>query len=137
MEHILLVPASAYNNTNLKSQSVTKQELPKYQVEQNPSYQIDSLKKETNKKLSAKADNFVDKILSCPRIKLSNSRNWKFDGVETTVLLSHFAQQLRSKNAEVPDIQITSLDAAFTSPTLVLNQIATAKERGSWVPFKI
>ena len=119
------------------TQSVTKQELPKYQPSQNPTYQIDSLKKEINKKLFSKADSLVDKILSCPRIKLSNSQTLILDGVETGIFLSDFVQQLRRKNADVPDIYFTLLDAADISPTLILNQNAKGKERGSWVPFKI
>ena len=84
MEQFVLVPASVYNKS-LITQSVTKQELPKYQPSQNPTYQIDSLRKETSKKLFSKADSLVDKIFFCPRIKLSNSqtlildgRNWNF-----------------------------------------------------------
>ena len=119
------------------TQSVTKQELPKYQPPQNPKYQIDSLKKEINKKLFSKADSLVDKILSCPRIKLSNSQTLNLDGVETGNFLSDFAQELRRKNADIPDIYFTLLDAAGVSPTLILNQNAKAKERGSWVPSKI
>ena len=73
MDQFVLVPASVYNKS-LVTQSVTKQELPKFQPSQNPTYQIDSLKKEVNKKLFSKADSLVDKILFCPRIKLSNSQ---------------------------------------------------------------
>ena len=122
---------------SLITQSVTKQELPKYQPSQNPTYQVDSLKKETNKKVFFKADSLVDKILSCPRIKLSNSQTLILDGVETGIFLLDFAQQLRRKNADIPDVYFTLLDAAGISLTLILNQNATAKERGSWVPFKI
>ena len=136
MDQFVLVPASVYKKSSI-TQSVTKQELPKYQDSQNPTYQIDSLKKEINKKLFSKADSLVDKILSCPRIKLSNSPTLILDGVETGIFLSDFAQQLHRKNAEVPDIYFTLLDAAGISPTLILNQNAKAKERGSWVPFKI
>ena len=130
------VPTSVYNKS-LITQSVTKQELPKYQPSQCPTHQIDSLKKEINKKLFSKADSLVDKILSCPRIKLSNSQTLILDGVETGMFLSDFAQQLRRKNADVPDIYFTSLDAAGISPTLILNQNAKAEKRGSWVPLKI
>ena len=119
------------------TQSVTRQEPPKYQPLQNPTYQIDSLKKEINKKLFSEADSLVDKILPCPRIKLSNSQTLVLDGVETGIFLSDFAQQLRRKNADFPDIYFTLLDAAGISPTLILNQNAKAKERRSWVPFKI
>ena len=134
MEQFVLVPASVYNKS---AQSVTKQKLPKYQPSQNTTYQIDSLKKEINKKLFSKADSLVDKILSFPRIKLSHSQTLILDGVETGILLLDFAQQLRRKNADVPDIYFTLLDAAGISPTLILNQNAKAKERGSWLPFKI
>ena len=108
-----------------------------YQPSQNPTFQIDSLKKEINRKLFSKADSLVNKILSCPRIKLSNSQTLFLDAVETGIFLSDFAQQLRRKNADVPDIYFTLLDAADISPTLILNQNAKAKERVSWVPFKI
>ena len=136
MDQFVLVSASVYNKS-LITQSVTNQELPKYQPSQNPTYQIDSLKKEINKKLFSKADTLVDKILSSPRIKLSNSQFLILDGVETGIFLSDFAQQLRRKNAGVPYIYFTLLDAADISPTLILNQNAKAKERGTWVPFKI
>jgi len=68
MEQFVLVPASVYNKS-LNTQSGTKQELPKYQPLENPMYQIDSLKKEINKKLFAKADLLIDKILPRARIK--------------------------------------------------------------------
>ena len=132
MDQFVLVPASVYNES-LTTQSVTKQEFPKYQPSQSPTYQIDSLKKELNKNLFSKADSLVDKILSSPRIKLSNSQTLVLNGIETGIFLSDFAQQLRRKNADVPDIYFTLLDAAGIPPTLILNQNAKAKERGSWV----
>ena len=73
MEQFVLVPASVYNKSSV-TQSITKQELPKYQPSQNPTYQVDSLKKDINKKLFSKADSLVDKTLSFPRVKLSNSK---------------------------------------------------------------
>ena len=136
MEQFVLVPASVYSKS-LVTQSFTEQELPKYQPSQNPTYQFDSLKKEINKKLFSKAYSLADKILSCPRIKLSNSQTLILDGLETGKFLSDFVQQLRREKAVVPDIYFTLLDAAGISATLILNQNAKAKERGSWVPFKI
>ena len=134
MDQFVLVSASVYNKS-LNTQSVTKQELPKYQPSQNPTYQIDSLEKEINKKLFSKADSLVDKMLSCPRIKLSSSQTLNLDVVKTGTFLSDFAQQLRRKNAEVPDIYFTLLDAVGIS--LNLNQNAQAKDRGRLVLFKI
>ena len=132
MEQFVLVPASVYNKS-ATTQSVTKQELPKYKAEQPPTYQIDSLN--LNKKLCT--DPLIDKISSCSRIKLSNSKTIILDGVDTGVFISDFAQQLRLKNADVPDIYFTLLDAAGISPSVVFNQNAKAKDRGSWVPFKV
>ena len=124
-------------NKSLFTQSVTRQELPNYQPSQNTTYLVDSIKKEINKKVFCKADSVVDKNLSCPRIKLSTSEILILDRVETGISLFDFAQQLRRKNAEILDIYFTLLDAAGISPTLIPNQNAKAKERGSWVPFKI
>ena len=89
MEQFILVPASVYNKS-LIAQSVTKQELPKYQPSENPTYHIESIKKEINKILFSKTDSFVDKIWSCPRIKLSNSKTLMLDGVEAGIFLSDF-----------------------------------------------
>ena len=136
MEQFVLVPASVYNKS-VTTQSVTMQELPKYKAEQPPTYQIDSLKRDINKKLFGKADTLIDKILSCSRIKLSNSQTIILDGVDTGVLISDFTLHLRRKNADVPDIYFTLLDAAGISPSLGFNQNAKAKDRGSWIPFKV
>ena len=134
MEQFVLVPASVYNKS-VTAQSVTKQELPKYKAEQPPTYQIDSLN--FNKKLFDKADTLIDKILTCSRIKLSNSQTITLDGVDTGVLISDFNLHLRRNNSDVPDIYFTLLDVAGKSRSLVLNQNAKAKERGSWMPFKV
>ena len=113
MEQFVLVPASVYNKS-VTTQSVTKQELPKYKAEKPPTFQIDSLKRDINKKLFGKADTLIDKILSCSRIKLSNSQTKILDGIDTGVLISDFTLHLRRKNADFPDIYFTLLDAAET-----------------------
>ena len=136
MEQIVLVPASVYNES-VTTQSVTNQEHPKYKAEQPPTYQIDFLKRDINKKLFGEADPQIDKILSCSRIKLSNSQTIISDGVDTGVLISDFTLHLRRKNSDVPDIYFTLLDAAGISPSLVFNQNAKAKDRESWVSFKL
>ena len=138
MEQFVLVRGSVYNKS-VTTQSVTKQELPKYKAEQPPTYQINSLKRDINKKLFGKADTLLDKNLSCSRIKLSNSQTlfYFLYGLDTGVLISNFTLHLRRKNVDVPDIYFTLLDAAEISPSLVFNQKAKAKDRGSWVPFKV
>ena len=119
MEQFVFVPASVYNKS-VTTQSVTKQELPKYKAEQPPTYQIDSLN--LNKKLFGKADTLLDKFLSYSRIKLSNSQTIILDGVDTGVLISDLSLHLRRKNADVPDIYFNLLDAAGKSPSLVFIQ---------------
>ena len=92
MEQFVLVPASVYSKS-VTTQSVTKQELPKYKTERPPTYQIDSLN--LNKKLFGRADPQIDKILSCSRIKLTNSQTIILDGVDTGKLISDFILHLR------------------------------------------
>ena len=137
MEQFVLVPASFLNKLNTTKSTTLKVDLPKYQFQQTPTSQVDSLKKVINKKLFAKADSLIDKLLASPRIKLSLSNSIVLDGTDTGVLLQDFAQHLRRKNADVPDIYFTLLDAADISPSIVLNQNAKAKERGNWIPFKM
>ena len=59
-----------------------------------------------NEKLFAKADSLVDKILSCPHIKLPPSQTLILDVAKTGVL-SDFTQPVRRKNADVPAIYFT------------------------------
>ena len=80
-----------------------------FQAEKNHTDQIDSLKMEINEKLFAKANSLIDKFSSCPRIKLPNSKSLMLDRMETGVLLSDLAQELRGKYANVLDIHFTHL----------------------------
>ena len=111
MEKFFLVPFSVYNKS-VTTQSVTKQELPKYKTEQPFTYQIDFLKRDINKKLFGKADTLIDKILSYSRIKVSTLQTKILDSVDTGVLVSEFTVHFRRKNVDVPDIYFTLLDAA-------------------------
>ena len=49
MEHVVFVPFSVYLRESLNTKTFTQQKPPNYQREQNATYQIDSLRKETNK----------------------------------------------------------------------------------------
>ena len=124
MEQFVLALASVYNKS-VTAQSVTKQELPKYKAEQPPTYQIESLNLN-------KEQDFI--LFSHQAFKFTNN---KLDGIDTGVLISDFTLHLRRKNADVPDIYFTLLDAAGISPSLDFNQNAKAKDRVSWVPFKV
>ena len=71
MEQFVLVPASVHSGS-VTTQSVTKQEFPNDKAEQPATYQIDSLKRDINKKLFRKADPLINNVLSCSRIKPSD-----------------------------------------------------------------
>ena len=120
---------------SLITQSVTKRDFPKYQALHKSTYQTDSVENDINRKLWVKADSLVGEILTaCQALQVTLF----LDGVETSVLLSHFAQQLRRENADLSKVYFNLLEAASTSPNSVLNQ--TAKTRGrewNWVPCKI
>ena len=105
-----------------------KKELPTYQREVKPTYRIESVKKDINKNLFAEADSLVVNVLSSPRIKFSTSNFLILDGRDSGVSLTEFAQTLKRKNAEVPHIPFTLLDAADITPSLVLNKNANEKE---------
>ena len=85
MDQFVLNPASVYNKS-LITRSTTKQELPKYQPSQNPTYLIDSLIKDINKKLFSKADSLVDNFFVLSTYQVRNftnfisgwCRNWNF-----------------------------------------------------------
>ena len=114
MEQFVLVPASLLNNKT-KHNKVHDVKSGPSQI-WTPTSQVDSLKIVNNKKLFAKADSLVVKLLASPSIKLSLSNTIVLDGTDTGVLLHDSAQDLRRKNADVPDSYFTLLDAADISP---------------------
>ena len=133
----MLLPISVYNSNFKKPTVVTKKELPTHQSEEKPTYQIESVKKDINEHLFAKAYSLVDEVLSSPRIKLSTSNFLIMDGRGNGVPLADFAETLKRKNAEVPDICFTLLDAADITTSLVLKENARQKEKGIWFPLNI
>ena len=81
----ILVPATVYNNTSVNTQSDTKQELPKYQFEHNPMYQIDSHQKDVEKAVCQstlfKWQSFVFSSYQAPKFagfKIGWRRLWRF-----------------------------------------------------------
>ena len=134
MDQFVLVLASEYS----KSLSPSQLQIIKFQsskLYKIPRTKLIHISKDINKLLFAEPDSLVDKILSCPRVRLPNSQTLKLDGLKLGIFLSDFAQQLRRKNANLSDIYSTLHDAADISTTLFLTQNAETRE--SWVPFKI
>ena len=104
MEQFVLVPCSVCKKS-LITQSVTKQELPKYQLLQNPTYQIDSLKKEINKKLLSKAD-----------LKDIICRYMEDNGYKYIHKLSHFVTTINSRtNCSIDSIPKNVKNSDFLS----------------------
>ena len=136
MEQFVLVHLTVYNSSNNPT-IVTKQKLPKYKPEQNPTYQKDTIKKEIDQHLTTSFTPLLNKVLESPRIKLSNSNTLILDGIDTGVLLKDFSQRLKCKNVPIPEFYFTLLDAASITPDLAVNSHAKGKERGAWIPFKI
>ena len=62
-------------------------------------------------------------------MKRSKSQTIIKKRVETEFLPTDFAQQLRRKNADVPDVYLALFDAAGISLTLNVNQNATTQKR--------
>ena len=109
-------------NKSSNTRPVKKQDFLKYRAEKNPTHQIDSFEEEIVRKFFAEADS-LDKNLPYLRIKLPKSQLLFSNGVETEVLLSKIAQQLRCNNADDQDLYFSLLcfnlfDAAAISPTM-------------------
>ena len=129
MEQFAPVPLSVYNSNTNNPNTVTKQELPKFKPDQNPTYQKITVKKENIHHLIASAIPLPDKILESPRILLSIFNTKFFDGLETGVLLKEFLQHLKREDVAIPDIYFMLIDAVSIGPDLVINSHAKAKER--------
>ena len=101
-------------------------------IKRHPTLRIDALK--NNKSLLAKADSSVDKILSWPSVKHSNSQTLLLDVVETEVLLSDFAQQERRENADVPGIYSTGRCWNFSNSGFESD--CKSQREGNFNPFQ-
>ena len=137
MQHIVLEPFSVYNSNNNNPLLVTKQKLPKYKLDQNPTYQMSTVNKEKIQHLISSATALIIKLLESPCIKLPNPTTIMLDGMATGVLLKDLLQHVKRKDAAIPDIYFTLLDAISIPPDLIINCHAKAKERRDWIPFKI
>ena len=78
-----------------------------------------------------------DLILNSPRIKLSQSDNIILDNRDTDEPIADFVCALKQKNTNFLDIYFIILEATQFPPKLVINKKDKAKDRGTWIPFKI
>ena len=99
---------------------------------------FDSIYSAVNAKLKTSNNkHLIDLILNSPRIRLSQSENIILDNRDTKESIVDFVCALKRKNTVFPDIYFTILEATQIPPKLVANKNAKAKDRGTWIPFKI
>ena len=85
----------------------------------------------------SKKKHIIDIILSSPRTKLSQSDNFTLDYRDTKESSVDFVCALKRKNTNFPVIYFTILKVNQLPPKFVTNMNAWAKDRGTWIPFKI
>ena len=135
MEQFVLVPAAVKNNS-FKTQSFTKQELPKFQASQNPTCKIVSLKEEINKKYLCQSRLSGRQIFVLSTKQALNFADFRL-GWRTN---SNFTVRLCStincvKKPRRSGVHFTLLDSAGMSPTLILNLVS--KKKRSTVFFRV
>ena len=136
MDQFDLIPCSIY-----QSQS-TLPKKPKLEQKQEKEEVVpknfDSIYSAVNAKLKTSNNkHLIDLILNSPRIRLSQSENIILDNRDTKESIVDFVCALKRKKTGFPDIYFTILEATQIPPKLVANKNAKAKDRGTWITFKI
>ena len=127
MEQFVLIPYSVYQPQNTLPR---KQKLEqKQEKEEIVPKKFDSIYSAVNARLKTSNNkNIIDLILNSPRNKISQSDNIILDNRDTkeSILDFRYKNKIRRnlKGIQVP-------------PNLVINKNAKAKDRGTWIPFKI
>ena len=135
MEQFVLIPYSVYQS---QSTLPTKQKLEQKQEKEEIPKNFDSVYSAVNARLKTSNNkHIIGLILNSPRIKLSQSDNIILDNRDTKESIVDFVCTLKRKNTNFPDIYFTILEATQLPPKLVINKNAKAKNRGTWIPFKI
>ena len=99
---------------------------------------FDSIYSAVNAKLKTSNNKHLfDLILNSLRIRLSQSEKIILDNRATKESIVDFVYALKRKNTDFPDSYFTILEATQIPPELVINKNAKAKDRGTWIPFKI
>ena len=136
MDQFVLIPYSIYQlqNTLPKKPKLEQKQDKEEIVPKN----FDSIYSAINAKLKTSNNkHLIDLILNSPRIRLSQSENIILDNRDTKKSIVDFVCALKRKNTNFPDIYFTILEAAQIPPKLVANKNVKAKDRGTWIPFKI
>ena len=136
MEQFVLIPYSVYQS---QSTLPRKQKLEqKQEKEEILPKNFDSVYSAVNARLiTSNNKHIIDLILNSPRVKISQSDNIILDNRDTKESIVDFVCALKQKNIDFPDIYFTILEATHIPPKLVINKNAKAKDRGTWITFKI
>ena len=106
-----------------------KEIVPKY---------FDSVYSAVNARLKTSNNkHLIDLVLNFHRIVLSQSGNILLEIRDKKESIVDFVFALKRKNTDFPDIYFTILEATQIPPKLVINMNAKAKDKGTWIPFKI
>ena len=136
MEQFVLIPYSVYQSqTTLPRKQKLEQKQEKEEIVPK---NFDSVYSDLNARLKTSNNkHIIDLILNSPRIKLSHSDNIILGNRDTKESIADFLCALKRKNTNFSDIYFTILEATQLPPKLVINKNAKAKDRGTWIPFKI
>ena len=136
MEPFVLIPYSVYQSQSTlpRKQNLEKQQEKEEIVPKN----FDCVYSAVNARLkTSNSKHIIDLILSSPRIKLSQSDTSILDSRDTKKSIVDFVCALKRKNTDFPVFYFTILKAIQLLPKLIINKNAKAKDRGTWIPFKI
>ena len=136
MDQFVLIPYSIYQS---QSKLPKKPKLEqKQEKEEIVPKSFDSIYSAVNAKLKTSNNkHLTDLILNSPGIRLSQSENNILNNRDTKESIVDFVCALKRKNTDFPDFYFTILEATQIPPKLVANKNAKAKDRGTWITFKI
>ena len=136
MKQFVIILYSVYQPENTLPRK-QKMEL-KQEKEEIVTKIVDSVYSAVNARLKTSNNkHLIDLILKFPRIKLSQSDKIFLDNRDTKESIVDFVCALTRKNTDFPNISFTVLEATQLHPKLVINKDARAKNRGTWIAFKI
>ena len=136
MDQLNLIPYSIYQSQNtLPKKPKLEQKQEKEEIVQND---FDSIYSAVNAKLKTSNNkHLIDLLLKSPRIRLSQSESILLDNRDIKESIVDFVCALKQKSTDFPDSYFTNLEATQIPPKLVINKNVKAKDRGTWIAFKI
>ena len=136
MEQFVLMPYSVYQSqSTLPRERKLEQKIGKEEIVPK---NFDSVFSAVNARMKTSNNkHIIDLFLNSSRIKLSQSDNIILNNRDTKESIVDFVCALKRKNTDFSYIYFTILEASQLPPKLVINKNAKAKDRGTWIPFKI